>query len=130
MGAGGPGRGGKQMKKCGCGKTFYISAGEGIQDGIFRWYVSYHCINCGRNIEMDGTGIESIPKEVQSWIIEKEGLWELKSTKNEIKFQFLLRKLLGKGGTFRGTQNQVKWIKSKLMEKGVMEDELEMEKVD
>ena len=60
------------MNKCTCGSSMCINIGESIQGGIFRWYVSYHCNNCGKNIEMDGSGVESIPKDMRSRVCSIE----------------------------------------------------------
>ena len=125
------------MNKCECGSPIYINVGESIQDGIFRWYVSYHCNNCGKNIEMDGKGIESIPKDIQSLIIDENGLWELKSANNKAKTKYLIKKLLGDYGSldfckedsYCGTKNHVKWIKNKLIEKGIFENDIEIKKI-
>lgn len=126
------------MNKCTCGSSMCINIGESIQGGIFRWYVSYHCNNCGKNIEMDGSGVESIPKDIQALIIEQKGRWGLKSLSSEIKIKYLLRKILENYGNldlpkdilYCGTQNQVKWLKSKLIEKGVAEKDLQIKRLE
>ncbi len=125
------------MDKCECGAPIRMNVGECIHDGIFRWHVAIHCDNCGKDIEMDGNSIESIPKDVQLLIINEGGLWELKSTNNKVKIKYLLKKLLEGYGNldlsgdvlYCGTKNQVEWVKNKLMEKGIVENNIEIKKL-
>lgn len=33
--------------KCRCGGLLHMDAGDSIQDGVYRWYATYHCSQCG-----------------------------------------------------------------------------------
>lgn len=126
------------MNHCKCGGTLYINVGDSIMSGTFRWYASYHCNNCKINTEMDGNGIDSIPDEIKELIIKREGRWGLASASNNVKIKYSLKKLLKnydglilpKNIFYCGTQNQVKWLKNKLIEKGINEDGLMIKKLD
>lgn len=126
------------MNNCKCGGTLSINVGDSIMSGTFRWYASYHCNNCNINTEMDGNGIDSIPDDIKELIIKREGGWGLASSSNNVKIKYLLKKLLKnydslilpKDIFYCGTQNQVKWLKNKLIEKGINEDGLMIKKLD
>ena len=120
-----------------CGGTLCINVGDSILSGTFRWYASYHCNSCKINTEMDGNGIDSIPDDIKELIIKREGRWGLASSSNNVKIKYLLKKLLKnydssilpKDIYYCGTQNQVKWLKNKLIEKGINEDGLMIKKL-
>lgn len=126
------------MNKCKCGGTFYIDVGDSIVDGRFRWYASYHCNNCKIDTEMDGDGIDTIPDDIKELIVKREGRWGLCSSSSSLKIKYLLKKMLKnydslimpKDIFYCGTQNQVKWVKNKLMEKGIDEDTLIIKNID
>ena len=126
------------MNKCKCGGTLCINVGDSIMSGTFRWYASYYCNNCKLNTEMDGNGIDSIPDDIKELIIKKEGRWGLASSTNNLKIKYLLKKvlmnydslILPKDIFYCGTQNQVRWVKNKLTEKGINEDSLKIKKID
>lgn len=126
------------MNKCKCGGTFYINVGDSNVDGKFRWYISYHCNNCKIDTEMDGDGIDTIPDDIKELIVKREGRWGLCSSSSGLKIKYLLRKMLKnydslispKDIFYCGTQNQVKWVKNKLMEKGIDKDSLIIKNID
>ena len=101
-------------------------------DGRYRWYVSYHCNNCKIDTEMDGGEIDTVPDEIKGLIIKREGRWGLYSSSSGLKIKYLLKKMLKNNDSsvlskdifYRGTQNQVKWVKNKLVEKGINEDSI------
>ena len=101
------------MNKCKCGGTFYINVGDSNVDGKFRWYISYHCNNCKIDTEMDGDGIDTIPDDIKELIVKNYD--SLISPKDIF---------------YCGTQNQVKWVKNKLMEKGIDKDSLIIKNID
>lgn len=121
------------MNECKCGGELCINAGDSIIDGTFRWYASYHCNNCKLNTEMDGNGIDSIPDDIKDIIIKRDGIWELTSSPSDLKkIKYILKKILKNYDSlilpediiYYGTQNQVRWVKNKLVEKGINEDGL------
>lgn len=124
--------------KCKCGGTFCIDAGDSIIDGRFRWYVSYHCHHCKTDIEMDGDGMDTIPDDIKELIVQRKGRWGLSCSSSDLKIKYLLKKILKnydhlnlpKDILYYGTQNQVKWVKSKLMKKGISEDRLIIKNID
>ena len=126
------------MNKFMCKENFYIDAGDSIQNNIFRWYVSYQYSNCEKNVEIDGYGIDTIPDDIKMLIIEKEGKWELTSSASKIKIRYLLNKILKNYDSsifpdnifYYGTFNQVTWIKNKLIEKGIIENEIKIKKIE
>lgn len=126
------------VNKCTCGETCYFNVGDGIQNGVYRWYVSCHCNNCNENAEMDGCGIDTVPDDIHEMIIDAEGKWGLKSSANKTKIKYLLKKLLGNCNEiifqenffYFGTQNQLQWVKNKLVEKGIAESDLEICKIE
>jgi len=124
------------VNKCMCGGVFHIDMGDSIWNDTYRWYVSYHCDKCGKNTEIDGYGIDSIPDNIKILIIRKEGEWGLRSTASKAKIKYLM----GKSFQFKhkdffediffvGTQNQVRFVKNILIEKGIVEDDLIIEKL-
>lgn len=123
------------MNKCICGGLLHIDVGDSILSGTYRWYVSYHCDGCGKDTEMDGCGIDSIPNNIKSLIIRKEGGWGLKSLTGTVRIKYLMDKFLQckridsfEDIFFFGTQNQVKWVKKKLIENGIDENDLILKK--
>jgi len=123
------------MSKCICGGLHHIDAGDSIRNGTYRWYASYHCDVCGKNTEIDGCGIDSIPDDIQSLIVKKEGKWGLRSLASKVKIKYLMDKVLQCKSMdffeeifFFGTQNQVKWVKNKLIEKGIDANDLILKK--
>lgn len=122
--------------KCSCGNIFRVNAGDSVQDGLYIWYASYFCDKCGQRMEVDGYDIDSISHDVRELIMEKEGEWGLTSSANKIKINYLMKRVLqcenvnySHGFIFIGTRNQVKWIKEKLMERGLMESDLILKSV-
>lgn len=125
------------VSRCTCGGTCNLNVGDSIQSGVYRWYISYHCSKCNKNTEIDGCGIDTIPDDVQEMIIDQEGEWGLRSSVNKIKIKFLLKKLLEDYNKIIlqedflrfGTKNQLQWIKNKLVEKGIAENDMEIRKI-
>lgn len=125
------------MNKCICGSEFNMSVGDSILGDVYRWYASCHCNKCGRNIEMDGNGIDSIPDDIKALIIEERGNWGLRTSANILKIRYLLTKLVENYNdlVFRedfvycGTENQIRWIKNRLVEKGITEIDLEVSRI-
>lgn len=126
------------MQKCSCGGNFNIDAGDSLQEGIYRWYASCSCDKCGSNVEMDGTDIDSIPNDINEQIKQTEGVYGLSVLANKATVCFILKKMLidydvlviNEDCIYCGTHNQVKWLKGKLVEKGVMEKHIEINRVD
>ncbi len=126
------------MQKCSCGGIFAIDAGDSFQGGTYRWYVSCSCDKCGSNIEMDGTDIDGLSDEISEQIKRKEGVYGLNVLTNKLTACFILKKILidyDKRDTdgdyiYCGTYNQAMWLKNKLVEKGVMERYIEINRVD
>lgn len=120
------------MNKCICGREFCeIDVGDGIREGVYRWYFSCRCDVCKNNLEVDGVGIEDVPAYVQSRMIVNEGEWGIYSSTNRVKIKYLVNKILksnskecNDGFVYSGTQNQIRWIKDKLIEKGIDEKDL------
>ncbi len=124
------------VNKCMCGNEFHIDVGDSIWNGTYRWYVSYHCNECGKNTEVDGYGIDSIPDDIKTLIIKKEGEWGLISVSSKVKIKYLMNKIFqlkckrfSEDIFWVGTQNQVKFVKNLLLEKGIVEDALIIEKL-
>ena len=63
---------------------------------------------------------------------KREGRWGLYSSSSGLKIKYLLKKMLKNNDSsvlskdifYCGTQNQVKWVKNKLVEKGINEDSI------
>ena len=101
-----------------------MDAGDSIQDGVYRWYATYHCSQCGLETEVDGTGID-LPPEIQDFILEYEGEWKIEAAKGHAaSVSYLLGKILknyqlpgiakasgNQGMAYYGTRNQAGWIK-------------------
>ena len=124
------------MNKCVCGGELHVDAGDGIPNGTYRWYASYHCDRCGKSIEIDGCDIDSIPDEIKLIIIRQRGEWGLESSAGKVKIKYLMNKILKdkdidflNGIFFRGTEGQVKWVIKKLIERGMTENELVLKKI-
>lgn len=70
--------------------------------------------------------------------MKKDGKWGLKSVTSAKKIKYLLKKILEdynnpnilEGILYCGTQNQVKWIKNKLIEKGIIEKDVVIKQID
>ena len=126
----------KLMEKCRCGKEISINVGDHIQDGKYFWHVSSHCEYCGEASEVDGHGIFDIPYDIQQEIINRDGEWLIIARTSIAKLNFLLRKILyneyniknihKENVVYSGTQNQVNWVKDKLIAKGISEEEIEI----
>ncbi|MDE5597820.1 MAG: hypothetical protein K2J04_08305 [Lachnospiraceae bacterium] len=124
------------IEKCKCGKNRIINVGDCIRDGKYSWYMSSHCEYCGETFEMDGYGIFDIPYDVEREIIKRDGEWSIIAKGSVAKINFTLKKILNnkyyienvhKGNViYTGTQEQVKWVKDRLIEKGISEKELEI----
>ena len=124
------------MNKCMCGSAFHIDVGDSIWNDTYRWYVSYHCNKCGRSTEVDGCGIDSIPDDIKLLIIKTDGEWGLRSTISKAKIKYLMNKIFQfeykdfSGDIFfAGTQNQARFVKKILIEKGIVGDDLIIEKL-
>lgn len=119
---------------CKCGSILRYKVGDTIQNGAYRWHISTYCCNCGSATEIDGTGFEDIPTEVRQEIIGEYGEWEILAASQLSKINYLMKKLLvncnitTKSGNpfmiYRGTKNQVFWVKGQLIEKGIPESAL------
>lgn len=125
------------MNKCVCGNTFRVDAGDTIRNGVYAWYASYRCGQCGESMEVDGYGIDSIPDDVKALIIERKGEWGLRSSASQSKAKYLLNKILQYGNIdsdgeilFVGTQSQVEWVKYKLVKRGITENELTLKNME
>ena len=126
----------KLKTKCKCGKNISINVGDSIQDGAYLWYISYHCEYCGETVEMDGHGIFDIPYNVKQEILDRNGEWCIIARGFNAKIRFLLKNIIydeyniknihKENVVYVGTQNQVKWVKYKLIEKGIDEREIEI----
>ena len=127
----------KIMVKCKCGKQKSISAGDSIRDGKYLWYSSSHCEYCGESVEIDGQDIFDIPCSVKKQIINQEGEWGISAATSSARLKFCLKKILkeeysdkstsGESVLYTGTQNQIEWIKRRLIEKGIDEGEIKTE---
>ena len=69
-------------------------------------------------------------------IIKKEGEWGLISVSSKVKIKYLMNKIFqlkckrfSEDIFWVGTQNQVKFVKNLLLEKGIVEDALIIEKL-
>lgn len=117
--------------KCDCGKIVESNVGDRLCDNKLYWFQSYQCDNCGKIIELDG--IEKIPIEIETAIMEQEGRCGLflNNSKDRRKTEFLLRKqqnsILDKFELFiekksdeiaQGTKNEMLYIKNLLKSKG------------
>ena len=117
--------------KCDCGKIVEANVGDRLCDNKLYWFQSYHCNHCGTIIEVDG--IEKIPVEIETAIMEQEGRCGLllHSSKDRRKADFLLKKhqnsIWDKFELFKenqsdeiaqGTKNEMLHIKSFLESKG------------
>lgn len=121
---------------CDCGSNFRCKAGDTIQSGAYRWYVSSYCNCCGRAIEVDGIGVEDIPADVQQEIIKEYGEWEILAKNQFSKVNYLMKKLfecyasdpIGESTqiVYKGTRNQAVFIKNCLIERGISELNLEI----
>lgn len=114
-----------------------MDAGDSIQDGVYRWYATYHCSQCGLETEVDGTGID-LPPEIQDFILEYEGEWKIEAAKGHAaSVSYLLGKILknyqlpgiakasgNQGMAYYGTRNQARWIKEKMIQSGMSEQDL------
>lgn len=114
-----------------------MSAGDSIQDGVYRWHASYHCSQCGQETEVDGTGI-GLPPEIQDSITAYEGVWEVKAGEGHaVSASYLLGKILkdcqlpgitrdsvNSGMVYYGTRNQALWLKDKMIQSGMAEQDL------
>lgn len=124
------------MNVCMCGSVFHVNAGDSIQKDIYRWYAAYHCDKCGNSIEIDGCDIDSIPDDIKSLIIKEGGEWGLESLAGKVKTKYLVNKVLNDKNIdfsenifFIGTENQGKWVKDKLVARGIMENELTLKRL-
>ncbi len=124
--------------KCHCGKTIEATVGDCIYNNNFRWYQTYHCKNCGNATEIDDIG--NIPPEIKQAIIKQEGEFVLVSTerKNRAKIIYLLKKMpCGDSDLFEmfkeektdkifsGTKNEMAFMRSYLITKGIKESMIE-----
>ena len=126
----------KWAAKCKCGKNLRVNAGDRIQDGKYVWSISSYCEYCGEAVEMDGHGIFDIPHNVKENIISTNGEWGIIAKNSNGKIRFLLKKILyneyniknihKENVVYSGTQNQVNWVKDKLIAKGISEEEIEI----
>ena len=124
------------IEKCKCGKTRNVNVGDCIRDGKYSWYMSSHCEYCGETFEMDGYDIFDIPYDIEQEIIKRDGEWGIIAKGSVAKINFSLKKILNneyhienvhKGNViYTGTQEQVKWVKDRLIGKGISEKELEI----
>ena len=127
----------KTKMKCRCGGLLHMSAGASIRDGVYRWHASYHCSQCGQETEVDGTGI-GLPPEIQDSITAFEGVWEVKAGEGHAaSASYLLGKILkdcqlpgitrdsgNSGMVYYGTRNQALWLKDKMIQSGMAEQDL------
>ena len=77
---------------------------------------------------MDGQGILDIPYDIKQEIINRDGEWSIVAKTSVAKINFLLKKKLYNeynvknfheaNVAYSGTQNQVNWVKDKLIAKG------------
>lgn len=121
------------MQRCLCGGDFAIDVGDSLQKDVFRWYASFHCNKCGNSIEMDGSGIDSIPVDIKEQIIQKEGVFGLRILDNKAKANYLMKKILVDHDVsaingdyiYCGTHNQVWWVKGQLIARGMSRENIE-----
>ncbi|SHL33627.1 hypothetical protein SAMN02745136_04656 [Anaerocolumna jejuensis DSM 15929] len=123
--------------KCVCGSPMNVNAGDIILNGKYRWYVSYYCKDCERASEIDGYGIDNLPKEVESLIIKQHGEWRIFSNNKstQLKIKYMLRKMSifdkisfldNEYQTIvSGSENEIKWIQCKLEDKKVTDYEVQ-----
>lgn len=118
--------------KCDCGADVLVHVGDKICQDTLCWFRSYHCINCGKAIELDDA--DEIPPEIRQIILEQDGTYELYlcNEKDRGKAEFLLKKLpvdnMKMCNVFvenktdviiRGTQNEVLLVKLLLEKRGI-----------
>jgi hypothetical protein len=125
------------MNICMCGSELHVNAGDSIQNGTYRWYASCHCEKCGSITEIDGCTIDSIPDDIKLIIIKNEGEWGIESSASKAKIKYLLNKIFQdknidfpEGYFFTGTKNQVNWVKNTLIERGMVEHEIMLRKLE
>ena len=129
----------KNMCSCGSMEIVY-DAGDGIDPwGRYRWYASYTCMQCGMSTEIDGGGtdvievIDGLPEEVRTFIIQKDGGWQLGvDVSKEVKC-FLMSKVFqglekdfGSTIALSGTFMQMQWVKNQMLEKGLKEEKIKI----
>ena len=127
---------------CDCGsREIVYDAGDGINPwGRYRWHASYSCRQCGMSTEVDGGGtsgievIDELPGEVRSFIIQRDGEWQLVvDTRKEVKEFFMNRILPGVEIDFEstsglsGTYAQMQWVRNQMIDKGFDEEKIKIE---
>lgn len=122
------------MRKCKCGKEISLDVGDYIQNEEYLWHISSHCKYCGDAFEIDGHGIFDIPDDAEQEIINKSGEWSIVAKGSLTKINFLLKRIINieyniedlqkEKVIYTGTQNQVNWVKSRLIEKGISEKKI------
>lgn len=126
------------MQRCSCGGDFAIDVGDSLQKDVFRWYASFHCNKCGNSVEMDGSGIDSIPADIKEQIIQTEGIFGLRILDNKAKACYLMKKILmdydvlaiNENYIYCGTHNQVRWVKGQLIAKGMSGKNIEENRIE
>lgn len=126
----------KDKLNCKCGGILSCTVGDTVQNGVYRWHLSSYCYQCGNATEVDGCGIEDIPGVVQQAIIEKCGEWEILAKDKIPSISYLLKRILRNFDSdvvvknaptvYRGTKNQVLWVKKQLLQKGISESAIEI----
>lgn len=129
------------MGMCSCGSTEIVyNAGDGVDSwGRYRWNASYYCRKCEMSSEVDGGGttgnivIEGLPEEVKTFIIHKDGEWQLVlNTSKEVQMFFKSRILQNVEVDFEntiilsGTFMQMQWVKKQLIAKGLKEEKIKI----
>lgn len=116
---------------CTCGNIVNADVGDTIINNTYRWHLSYRCPICSNTVELDDSGIGSLPADIKEIIISQHGKWAIcadnPSTKTKIKF--MLRKLglqdkypLSEDNSniiMKGTQAEMTWIAGKFAEKHI-----------
>lgn len=117
--------------KCTCGNSMKVDAGDSIVSGNYRWYLSCHCDYCKAATEMDGHGINDLPKEVEVLIIKQHGEWRIhsKNKSSKMKIKYVLNKMsiadhlaLEENDSeilVKGSKNEIKWINGILESKKI-----------
>ena len=123
---------GLKMGMCNCENMDIVyDAGDGIDScGRYRWHATYSCRQCGMSIEVDGGGVtgsvilDGLPDEVKTFIIHRDGKWQLVVDASKEMKSFLMHRILPNveidyesATVLSGTFAQMQWVKNQMIEK-------------